>query len=95
MAALVFGISPDSALTRASNPDDWFWDSTSELLAVVAELLDQSNRQFHAANFKGAPPKPLEINRPGRGKRRAKGTTMAELQSMFPLTERPLKAEEG
>jgi hypothetical protein len=32
---------------------------------MIGLLIDQSNRQFHAAHLKGAVPKPLNLPRPG------------------------------
>lgn len=41
------------------------WDQPTHLLALIAELADQNNRLLFRANFKGQPPPPITINRPG------------------------------
>lgn len=44
------------------------WDTKTELLATIAELIDQNSRLFIMANSKqGAkPPTPIKIPRPGQ-----------------------------
>lgn len=41
------------------------WNAQAELLAVIAELIDQGNRLTFGAHFKGRAPKPIQIRRPG------------------------------
>jgi len=73
LAALVNGLPLDSALVRSYDPDRLGrgWDSKSELLAMIAELIDQSNRFFIAANSKRGTqlPRPLYIARPDDNRR--------------------------
>lgn len=66
-------------------PEEWHWANEHELLATIAELIDTSNRLYLSAHSNGKPPKPIDIQRPGRyGKKRTtKGTTLGELQAML------------
>lgn len=81
--ALFWGLGPQSAFHRSVRPEDWHWDNRHELLAVIAELIDETNRQFAAANFKdGNKRKPIDIGRPGREPKR-KGTTLDEFKAKF------------
>lgn len=54
------------------NPETFGWTYTEELLALIAEILDQSTRLFIMANSKKGtkPPDPLEIQRPGQPSRK-------------------------
>lgn len=83
--ALFDGLGPDTATARAIQPDTWHWTSQHELLATLAELVDQGNRYFLLANSKEGTtqPRPIQITRPGKGAQREKGSTLAEVQSMM------------
>lgn len=60
----------DSATVRSLDPDyaGTGWDTNTELLAVIAEIIDQHSRWFYMANSKknAKQPKPLNIPRPGK-----------------------------
>lgn len=64
------------------------WDTTAQLLALVAELIDLGNRNFVAVHSKKGSqiPDPIQIDRPGpngassNGKRKA---TAAEMKAFF------------
>lgn len=82
--ALYDGLGVDTASYRAALPDTWHWTTEHELLALLAELVDQGNRQFVIANSReGAqPPKPIKLTRPGQNSR-SQGTTLDELLPMM------------
>ena len=84
---LLRGLSRDSALRRAVDPDSALWDTKDELLATIAELVDAGNRSFFRAHTKDSEPqpKPIKITRPHRAAEERRGTSMQELQQMFPL----------
>jgi hypothetical protein len=80
-AALFYGLPPNrTATARHMDPESAGWSQESELLATVAELIDQGNRYFLSANVKkGTPlPRPISIRRPGDTKKK-RGTTLGEL----------------
>lgn len=83
LTALVAGLPPAGSLGRDLDP---FlaagWDSATELTAMVAELVDHSNRMYLMANSKKGTrlPPPLFIPRPGQPRRRRK-PTKAELKA--------------
>jgi hypothetical protein len=87
---LLRGLSKESALFRSVNPALAMWDQKDELLASIAELIDANTRTFiRAHSDKSDPqPKPLKITRPHRAKEDRRGTSMQELQQMFPLKPR-------
>lgn len=67
LLALVRGLGPRSALGRAHNQGQ-DWSTMEDLLSLLAELVDQGNRMFFAANRgKNADriPEPIQISRPG------------------------------
>jgi len=68
--ALVRGLPLDSSLVRSQDPKRLGvgWNSNTELLAVIAQVIDNGNRLFYQANFKGSMPKPLKIVRPWEDK---------------------------
>lgn len=68
------------------SPPDNGWSNTDELLALLAELVDHSNRQFHAAHLKGSPPKPLRVPRPHEQAQQTeplKPATVSEMKEFF------------
>ncbi len=73
LAALINGLPLDSALVRSYDPDRLGrgWDLQTEMLAIVAELIDRHDRHFLMANTKRGTtiPKPLYIARPDDAKR--------------------------
>lgn len=64
MYVLIRQLPPESALARSVHPERAEWRTQEELLAGLIETVDQGNRYFFQANFKGSPPKPVEIKRP-------------------------------
>ena len=89
LLALVQGLPPGGALDRAANPDTLGvgWGNQEELLAVIAELVDQGNRDFAVANARPGAGKrqPITIDRPGRRPRKRQpepGETLAALQQL-------------
>ena len=69
LESLVNSLPHDSALARSVDPiyAGKDWDTKTELLAVIAELIDFNSRLYIMAHSKkGAqPPKPIKIPRPG------------------------------
>lgn len=66
IAVLVKGLPPDSAIARALNPS-LGWGTTEELLAVLTEQVDLSNRLFlkaHSREGSGDPKPFITIRRP-------------------------------
>lgn len=70
LEGLVNSLPRDSATARSIDPTytGVGWNTETELLAVIAELIDYNSRLYIAAHTKkGAqPPKPIKIPRPGR-----------------------------
>jgi hypothetical protein len=70
LEALVNSLPRDSATVRALDPDfaGTGWNTQTELLATIAELIDQHSRLYIMANSKkGAQtPRPIKIPRPGK-----------------------------
>jgi len=64
LTALINGLSPDSATMRKVNSGGRQWGGTEEMLAVLCELTDLSNRMYFAAHFEGEVWEALEIPRP-------------------------------
>lgn len=83
-------LPPGSPLHRSADPEGASWSTTDELIALVAELVDLSNRLFVQANSKkGAPaPKPIEIRRPwhterAKQKHPRRAATAEEIRAFF------------
>lgn len=68
------GLPQGGAFHRSLRPESFGWTHTDELLAVLAELVDYSNRLFMLANTKKGTklPDPLQINRPGEDPQKRK-----------------------
>lgn len=70
LEALVNSLPRDSATVRALDPQfaGSGWDTQTELLATIAELVDQHSRLYIMANSKkGAkPPRAIQIPRPSK-----------------------------
>lgn len=81
---LIEWLPPESALARSCDPlyAGTGWDNKTELLATIAELVDQHSRMFFIANSKKGthPPKPIKIPRPGQRQEGRK--TMDSVQAM-------------
>jgi hypothetical protein len=90
MRALMDGLPAQCALHRAMDPKGWHWTNDTELLAVLAELVDQGNRYFVMAHTKEGerPPRPIEIRRPGQRPERKRGNTVAELKAALARKQR-------
>lgn len=69
------------------------WSNLEELVAIAVEVIDQGNRQFHAAHSKkGArAPKPLRIPRPPRPRRKGEPEPEEERKKR-PATSEELRA---
>lgn len=84
--AMVNALPIDSATVRAYDPEfaGRGWDTKTELLALIAEVVDQHQRLFYMANAKkGTPvPKPLHIPRPGESLRQ-KPSSVEAMQQMW------------
>jgi len=88
---LVTAIPPESSFGLAMGAYRPGWSNAEELLAIIAELVDQNTRMFVIANSKKGTqaPKPIDIQRPTRvtdaeakePKRRQ--ATPAELRAWF------------
>ena len=82
---LITGLPLDSALARSSDPERLGigWRLEHDLVTLVAELTDQTNRLIFAANTpkNTRVPEPIFIPRPGRLKRRK--ATPQELQQVL------------
>lgn len=67
--ALVRGLPPDGAVARqiADDPLEVEWSIEVQLLAAIAELLDEANMLFFTAHAKEGTPfrEPIRIRRPG------------------------------
>lgn len=67
LTALISGLSPGSATMRRINSGGKQWGQIEELLAILCELMDLSNRMYYAATFdtkKDPVWDPIEIPRP-------------------------------
>lgn len=83
--ALVKGMSTRSAIARSFN-DGQEWNNSDELLAVLAELVDTTNRILYQANAKKGSRvwEPLKIGRPGEAARaRAKAQAKPQEVARF------------
>jgi hypothetical protein len=79
---LVEGLPPDSALSRAMNPDSWYWQNIEELLALICEEVNKLHIDFIRANVENANPQPMQIPRPWKKKKvELTGTDLHQLQS--------------
>jgi hypothetical protein len=84
--SLLAGLPPDSSVIRSFEPERLGvgWGFQEELLASLAELVDQTNRLIFATNAKKGTriPDPIFIPRPGpRPEKR--NATADELMAMF------------
>lgn len=66
--ALVSNLPLGSAVHRALEPEAWSWGNLEEMLALVVEFIDHSNRMFFAAHNSDKTPvwDPVRVPRPGR-----------------------------
>ena len=76
----------DEMLATVAEAQSQRWDTMTELLAALVELVDIGNRMFYRANFKGRVPDPVEINRPGSNgaePEEHRPATAAEMRAFF------------
>lgn len=68
LGALIGGLPLEGAVARSVDPEHLGrgWTTQNELMAVIAELIDQGNRYFFGANSKSGTrqPEPLQVPRP-------------------------------
>lgn len=64
LRALIGGLPPGSAVHRSVDPAGYGWRNTEEMLALIAQLIDHTNRLLFARTQKGQVPKPIHIKRP-------------------------------
>lgn len=85
--ALIKGLPYGSATQRAVDPEGHRWGITEELLAVLIELIDHSNRMYLSVNSKKGTPLPpaVRIPRPGEQAKqsRRRPSTPDELKRAF------------
>lgn len=86
--ALVAGLPAEGATARALGERAAVgWSVDSDLLALIAELLDYGNRQQFVINSKPGkkPPRPLDIPRPedARKRRERRKATAEDLKEIF------------
>lgn len=82
--ALFNALGPGSGVHKALDPEAWYWTPELELAAATVEAIDAGNRSFIRAHSdkNAAQPKPIEIPRPGKSKRK-RGTTLNEFKTMI------------
>jgi len=64
LSTLIENLTLESATMRKAITGGRSWTSTDELLALLCELTDQSNRMYHTVHFQEKTWDPLQIPRP-------------------------------
>lgn len=79
---LVGQLPRESALARAIDPALAEWTTVQELLALIAELIDKSNRMTYRLNSDktASQPDPLRVRRPHEGELAAMATSSAPVR---------------
>lgn len=83
--ALVEGLPLSGATFRAAATNGVQWSTTDELLAVLVEMIDHSNRMYFAAHAKKGQGvwKPVQIARPATKKIEPVSTPVSKIREVF------------